>query len=304
MIAPPFLPVRLMPFIQIRVASAHPEFAEELLNACGASSVSLIDAADDPVLEPAPGATPLWANTLVIGLFDPDTDAPAVLANLRGELPDGAQAAIDVEHIEDRDWVRVWLASCEPIKFGERLWVCPREKRVHEPGCVTLLLDPGLAFGTGTHPSTALCLDWIARNPLAGAQVLDYGCGSGILGIAALLLGADRCMAVDIDPQAIRATRENAADNGVAARMQALEHDAPWLPMAADVVLANILARPLIELAPLLLASLKPGGQIVLAGLLERQAIEVRAAYAAQCDFQPDQSRDGWTRITGRRRAA
>ena len=289
-----------MAFLQIRVPSAHPEFAEELLLACGASSVSLVDAADDPVLEPAPGATPLWTNTVTIGLFESGADAEHVYAMLREHLPDGADIELTSELGEDQDWVRVWLKDCQPVKFGERLWVCPHEKRIDEAGCATLLLDPGLAFGTGTHPSTALCLDWIARNDVQNLEVLDFGCGSGILGIAALLLGASRCTAVDIDAQAILATRDNARQNGVADRMHALEHDAPFTPFPADLVLANILARPLIELSSLLTASLKPGGRIVLAGLLDRQAEEVRAAYAANFDFEPDVSREGWTRIAAR----
>ncbi len=291
-----------MAFLQIRVLSAHPEFAEELMLASDAISVSLVDAGDDPVLEPAPGATPLWSHTVVIGLFDVNADATRIAANLREYLPDGASLDLSSERLEDQDWVRVWLKDVAPMKFGERLWVCPHEKRVDEAGCATLLLDPGLAFGTGTHPSTALCLDWIARNDVAGLEILDFGCGSGILGIAALKLGARRCTAVDIDPQAILATRDNARQNGVQDGMRALEHDALFTPFAADVVLANILARPLIELAPLLGGSLKRGGRIVLAGLLDRQAEDVRAAYAAAFDFEPDVSREGWTRIAAKKR--
>lgn len=291
-----------MTFLQIRVPSAYPEFAEELLLASGASAVSLVDAGDDPVLEPAPGATPLWSRTVTVGLFEGDADSSAILRCLRTELPDGDGIDCVVELVEDQDWVRVWLKDCPPLKFGDRLWVCPREKQVNETGCVTLVLDPGLAFGTGTHPSTALCLDWLARNPVEGAAVLDFGCGSGILGIASLLLGAQSCVAVDIDPQAIQATRENAKDNDVADRMKALPHDAAFEPFAADIVLANILARPLIDLAPLLASSVRVGGRIVLAGLLDRQAAEVRAAYAEWFEFEPDLSREGWTRIAGTRR--
>ncbi|MGQ0530024.1 MAG: 50S ribosomal protein L11 methyltransferase [Panacagrimonas sp.] len=293
-----------MAFLQIRVLSTHPEFAEELLLACGASSVSMVDAGDDPVLEPAPGATPLWSRTVVIGLFDSAADGEHVRAMLREHLPDGDALELSTELVEDQDWVRVWLKDCEPMKFGERLWVCPHEKRIDEPGCETLLLDPGLAFGTGTHPSTALCLDWVARNQVEGLDVLDFGCGSGILGIAALKLGAARCTAVDIDAQAILATRDNAHQNEVEARMHALEHDAPFEARAFDLILANILARPLIELAPLLTRCLKPGGRLVLAGLLDRQADEVRAAYAADFEFEADGKREGWTRISGQRRAA
>lgn len=292
-----------MAFVQIRVLSAHPEFAEELLLACGAHSVSLVDADDDPVLEPAPGETPLWSRTVAIGLYEDGTDAAYVEASLREHLPDGARVPIQVERVEDQDWVRVWLKDCPPLKFGERLWVCPHEKRVDEPGCETLLLDPGLAFGTGTHPTTALCLDWIARNTVRDFEVLDFGCGSGILGIAALKLGARACTAVDIDPQAILATRDNAAQNGVEARMHAIEPTQPFTPRAFDLVLANILARPLIELAPMLLQCARPGARIVLAGLLDRQAQEVREAYAAHCDFESDESREGWTRLVCVRRA-
>lgn len=292
-----------MTFLQIRVLSAHPEFAEELLLACGASAVSFVDAGDDPVLEPAPGATPLWSRTVAVGLFEGSTRADRVIASLRAELPDGAQIECTTELVEDQDWVRVWLKDCPPLKFGERLWVCPRERAVREPGCVTLLLDPGLAFGTGTHPSTALCLDWIARNSVDDARVLDFGCGSGILGIASLLLGARSCLGVDIDPQAIQATGDNARENGVAASMQVLPHDAEFEPFPADVVLANILARPLIELAPLLARSVRAGGHLILAGLLDRQAEEVRAAYAPWFDFAPDLSREGWTRVAAVRRA-
>ncbi|WP_420465207.1 50S ribosomal protein L11 methyltransferase [Panacagrimonas sp.] len=292
-----------MAFLQLRVLSAHPEFAEELLMACGALSVSLIDADDDPVLEPAPGETPLWSRTVALGLFDIEADIEHVRNMLREHLPEGDALQLSTERVEDQDWVRVWLKDCPPLKFGERLWVCPHEKQVNEPGCVTVLLDPGLAFGTGTHPSTALCLDWIARNELRGFQVLDFGCGSGILGIATLKLGAAHCTAVDIDPQAIQATRDNAQQNAVQDRLTALGHDRVFEPFAADLVLGNILARPLIELAPLLLASLKPGGKIVLAGLLDRQADDVRAAYAAHIDFEDDQRREGWTRLAGCKRA-
>lgn len=291
-----------MPFLQIRVLSAHPEFAEEILLACGASSVSLVDAGDDPVLEPAPGATPLWSRTVAVGLFDADADGAYIDTSLREHLPDGGALEISSERVEDQDWVRVWLKDCPPMKFGERLWVCPHEKRVDEAGCATVLLDPGLAFGTGTHPSTAMCLDWIARNEMQNRAVLDFGCGSGILGIAALKLGAAHCTSVDIDPQAILATRDNAAQNGVVERLVALEHDAVFEPFQADVVLANILARPLIELAPLLTSCVKPGGRLVLAGLLDRQAQEVRAAYTQSFDFEPDLSREGWTRIAATRR--
>ena len=292
-----------MPFQQIRVLSSHPEFAEELMLANGADAVSLVDAGDDPVLEPAPGATPLWSRTVTIGLFAHSIEAPRVIANLREYLPDGADAHITTDPVEDRDWIRGYLEHCPPVKFGERLWVCPHQRYVEETGCVTVVLDPGLAFGTGTHPSTALCLEWLAQQrDLSGREVIDFGCGSGILGIAALKLGARRCTSVDIDPQAILATRDNAEQNDVDERLHALEHDARFDPVEVDIVLANILARPLVELAPTLGASVRRGGALVLAGLLDRQADDVRHAYADTFDFEPDVSREGWTRLVARRR--
>ena len=291
-----------MAWLQLRVHSRYPEFVDEILQAAGASAVSFIDAEDDPVLEPAPGETPLWNNTVTLGLFPEQQDLAPVLEALREQLPDGSDARIDDELVEDQDWVRVWLKDCPPLKFGTRLWVCPHEKRVDEPGTVTLLLDPGLAFGTGTHPSTALCLDWLATHAIDGWNVLDYGCGSGILAIAALKLGAASAVGYDIDPQAIQATQDNAAANGVADRLTTVAPELAVTPFPADLVLANILARPLIDLAPLLAQTIKPGGAIVLAGLLDRQADEVRAAYLPWFDFDADHSRDGWTRLSGRRR--
>ena len=291
-----------MSFTNLRIKTNQAEFAEELLMACGALSVSLSDAADVPVLEPAPGETPLWPRTVVSGLFDPEADTDAAADQLRAQLTD-PDLEIEQETVEDRDWVRIWLAHCEPIRFGERLWVCPQAKRVDEPGCRTLILDPGLAFGTGSHPSTALCLEWLAQHPVDGFQVLDYGCGSGILAIASLLLGAERATAFDIDPQAVIATRDNALRNGVGNQLEVLPHDQDPPVVTHDLVLANILAGPLISLAPALCERLRPGGHLVLAGLLQRQAEEVRQAYARWIAFDTPLEREGWTCLNGRRRA-
>lgn len=289
-----------MSWIQLSVLSRHPEFAEEVLLAQGALSVSLFDAADNPVLEPAPGETPLWPRTRTVGLFAEGTDLAPVIAALREILPDGPQAVATTTTLADEEWTRVWLRDWQPLKFGSRLWVCPREKSVEEPGCVTVLLDPGLAFGTGTHPTTALCLEWLSGADLTGKSVLDYGCGSGLLGIAALKLGAASVVGVDIDPQALTATRENAAQNDVSDRIT-VQTPEIRLDGAFDVVLANILAQPLIQLAPTLSSVLKPGGSLVLAGLLDRHADEVRDAYRDAIAFDPPTVRDGWTRLSGRR---
>jgi ribosomal protein L11 methyltransferase len=297
-----------MAWLQVRVASEYPEFVEEILLALGAQAISMVDAEDDPVLEPGPGETPLWTHTVTIGLFHEHAELTPITEALRTQLPDGETVEIQQELVEDQDWVRIWLKDCPPLKFGTRLWVCPREKAVYEDGAVTLLLDPGLAFGTGTHPSTALCLDWLAHHEIGGKRVLDFGCGSGILAIAALKLGAGSALCTDIDPQAITATNDNARDNGVAAALSTVPAETAFTPSLqpapAELILANILAQPLIQLAPLLAASCAEGAQIVLAGLLDRQAEEVRAAYLPWFSFDADLSREGWTRLAARRSAA
>ena len=293
-----------MSFLQFRIHnSRHPEFVDEALMVAGALSVSFIDAADDPVLEPGPGETPLWTDTVVLGLFDPAVAVDEVENTLRTLVPDGADLRLETELLEDQDWVRAWLAHWEPLRFGRRLWVTPEEKRAQipaQPDAVIMTLDPGLAFGTGTHPTTALCLAWLDAQDLAGKTVIDYGCGSGILAIAALLLDAERVVCVDIDPQALTATRQNAETNGVADRIATCLPEA-FAAAPADFVLANILAGPLKTLAPTLAGQLKPGGRLVLAGLLDRQAEELHACYAPYLRFEPDLSLEGWTRIAGQR---
>ncbi len=290
-------------WLEVAVASRYPDFAEEILSACGAASVTMTDAADVPVLEPLPGETPLWPATITRGLFlsDAGLDLEAVRAALAEQLPDGASAAVEILTVEDRDWVRAWLDHAQPLQFGERLWICPSGHEVTARDAVIVHLDPGLAFGTGTHPSTAMCLEWLALNDVEGKTVLDYGCGSGVLAIAALKLGARHATAIDIDPQALIATRENARINAVDERL-ICAGIAQAVDEPVDIVLANILARPLVELAPKLANSLHHGGHIVLAGLLERQADEVRAAYAPWFDFEADGEREGWNRINGIKR--
>ena len=290
-----------MAWLQLRIHSAHPEFAEEILLGNGAVGVSFMDAEDVPVLEPAPGETPLWENTVTLGLFHDTADLAPAQAALRDLLPDGADASIAQELIEDQDWVRAWLDHWHPLKFGEHLWVTPHEKvgEINDPNAIILKLDPGLAFGTGTHPTTALCLEWLSSQDLKDKIVLDYGCGSGILAIAALKLGAKKAICVDIDPQALTATLSNAQANGVESRIIVMMSE-KFVPFPADFVIANILARPLITLSPLLASSIRQGGKIVLAGLLERQQEEVRQAYAPWFSFEPDQIKEGWTRIAGR----
>ncbi len=289
-----------MAWLQLRISSAHPEFVEEILLGNGAVGVSFIDGEDRPVLEPLPGETPLWENTVTLGLFYDNADLTPAQDALRELLPDGDSVTIATELIEDQDWVRAWLDHWHPLKFGEHLWVAPTEKigEINDPEAIILKLDPGLAFGTGTHPTTALCLEWLSNQDLKGKTVLDYGCGSGILAIAALKLGAAHAICVDIDPQALTATENNAKENGVLDKIRVML-PADFVPFPANFVIANILARPLISLAPLLASSVKAGGKIVLAGLLERQQEEVREAYATWFTSEPDQIKEGWTRLAG-----
>jgi ribosomal protein L11 methyltransferase len=291
-------------WLQLRVHTAHPEFAEELLLANGASAVTMVDAGDNPVLEPAPGATPLWQDTVTVGLFNDGTDLAPIVAALQEHLPEGAQLVTASELVEDREWIRVWLKDCPPMQFGDRLWVVPIERanEVADASAIVVKLDPGLAFGTGTHPSTALCLEWLASQSFEGAKVVDYGCGSGILAIAALKLGAERAVGSDIDPQALTATKQNAEVNGVAGRISGVTAE-DFVPFPADVVVANILANPLIALAPILSSSLRRGGLIALAGLLESQAPEVRAAYDKWIAFDTPRLKDGWALLHGTCRA-
>lgn len=293
-----------MSWLQLRLAITPEQAAsyEDVLLALGAVSVTYMDAEDQPIFEPDLGTTPLWKHTHLLALFE----ANAQESELMGPLH--ALFNPFPEHqwmrLEDQDWSRSWMDNFKPLCFGRRLWIVPSWHEAPDPQAVNLLLDPGLAFGTGTHPTTALCLAWLDGQSLQGKSVLDFGCGSGILAIAALLLGAQQAVGTDIDPQALEASRENARRNGITDAQFPLylpEH----LPKAApaDVVVANILAGPLVQLAPVLSAQVKPGGHLVLSGILNEQASEVRAAYADAFELAPTTEQEGWVRIDGIRRA-
>jgi ribosomal protein L11 methyltransferase len=291
-----------MPFHQFVIELPGRELAraEEACRLLGAIALTLADAGDQPLLEPAPGATPLWQDVRLRALFPHCAQPECVavtLAVVLGLAPD----AVAVEHVEDRAWEREWLKDFRPMRFGGRLWVCPAGQRPAGPAAALLELDPGLAFGTGTHPTTALCLEWLDGAIRGGKRVLDYGCGSGILALAALRLGADRATAFDIDPQALRATRENAVKNRLEDRIE-VAGSASDIGGDFDIVLANILSGPLIELAPGLAARSVAGGALALAGLLAHQAGEVARAYQPWFDIGPVAEREGWTLLAGRRR--
>jgi ribosomal protein L11 methyltransferase len=286
--------------LSFALGELNPDSAESACFEIGASAVTFADAADDPVLEPLPGEVRLWRDTTLTALFAHPADAPE-LARRLGQALNITPERIGARHVADRAWEREWLRDFHAMRFGERLWVCPHHEEVSAAHAVVLRLDPGLAFGTGTHASTALCLTWLDAHLTPGARVIDFGCGSGILAVAAALLGAAEVHAFDIDPQALSATAENAAANGVACRVQV--HALPGtLPQATDVLLANILAGTLCGLAPQFAQGVTPGGAVVLAGILEPQVPEVTAAYTPWFDVSRFGARDGWAALSGRRR--
>ncbi len=256
------------------------------------------------MLEPEPGKAPLWQDTRVSGLFSHDVDIAALCEDLLASLDIDELPAHEVADLEDRVWEREWLADFGPMRFGKRLWICPGDTTVDSEDAVIVHLDPGLAFGTGTHATTGMCLEWLDGAPLPGASVLDYGCGSGVLAIAALKLGCDSALATDIDPQAIRATLENAANNGVADRLVATQ-DAQGVSEQFDIVVANILAGPLIDLADRIAGHVKTGCLLALSGILSEQVDAVHTAYSPWIAFDEpairEQGGQKWARLTGRR---
>lgn len=290
-----------MPWIQLRL-QANEETAEKYsdwLSACGAQAVTFIDAKDTPIYEPLPGDEVVyWSNTIVMGLYDASHDMDKVISYLKGIHPEQEQMRYKLEQLEDKDWEREWMDNFHPMKFGERLWICPSWRDVPEPDAVNVMLDPGLAFGTGTHPTTALCLTWLDGLDLEGKTVVDFGCGSGILSLAALKLGAKEVIGIDIDPQALQASRENAKRNGVEDRLKLyLPKDQP--DYQAEVVVANILAGPLRELAPTIISFAAPNADLALSGVLESQAQELQTIYGQWCNMQPVAVKDEWVRLSG-----
>jgi ribosomal protein L11 methyltransferase len=290
-----------MPWLQLTFYTTKDdaEALADLLSETGAAAVTMQDAADQPLYEPPPGATPLWQLTNVVGLFDESFNSNALIAEIKSQWP-GELPEYRSEQLEDQDWERAWMDDFKPMQFGERLWIVPSWHEAPVRDAVNILLDPGLAFGTGTHPTTRLCLEWLDSHEVSGKYVIDYGCGSGILAIAAALLGAAEVIGVDNDPQALVATLDNARRNGVTIQ--------PYLPKEvpetqADILIANILAGPLIELAPRLAALVKPDGQLALSGILPMQAEAVAEAYREWFDMTPAVEHDGWIRLEGKKRA-
>lgn len=289
--------------VTFEVAGAHADTLSDALMAAGALSVEVTDAdagtADEKAAFDEPGeAARAWKRCIVTVLFAADADVDEVLREGCAAVDAPFPSAHECSALEDQDWVRLTRSQFKPIRITSRLWIIPSWETAPEPNAVNLRLDPGVAFGTGSHPTTRLCLLWLASHLPAGAQVLDYGCGSGILAIAALRLGAARAVGVDIDPQALVAARENAVQNEV---------DAEFCPPGSEpaigyrVVLANILANPLIALAPLLAARTRPGGTVVLSGVLEDQAAEVSEVYGAWFEMATPLVEEGWALLVGHR---
>ncbi len=289
--------------LSIETDASKAPLLELLFEALGALSVTLGDAGDQPLLEPKPGEEKLWKNTRVTALFEGTHDTDRLRTKINRALNEEITRNLQVERLEDRAWERVWLDQFRPMKFGRRLWVCPDGQMPNAPEAVVVELDPGLAFGTGTHPTTALCLAWLDGQNLKGKTIIDYGCGSGILAIAALHLGAAAAIAIDYDPQALQATKDNAQKNGVADRLSIhLPEDTP--ETQADLLIANILAGPLVELAPQLGTLMKPNTPFALSGILEEQAAMVSQAYASFATMDSSQQKEEWMLLRGRKTIA
>jgi len=297
-----------MPWLQLLVDSNRDQInlIEDTLLKVGAVSVTLQEhipqgQQEQPILEPALGETPLWDHSRITGLFKADSDTNHILNILSKEI--NPMPATRWEQLEDKDWEREWMDNYHPIQCAKTLWICPSWQTPPDPNATNLLLDPGLAFGTGTHPTTFLCMQWLAEQSIEGLDAIDYGCGSGILGITSLLLGANQVTGVDIDPQALLATHENVKRNSLST-----EQFPVYLPQqkelkeaSADIVLANILAGPLLELSNTLLDPLKINGKICLSGVLAIQAEQVKQAYSHKINFEPNAEREGWVRLSGSR---
>ncbi|EKF9372416.1 50S ribosomal protein L11 methyltransferase [Vibrio cholerae] len=293
-----------MPWIQIKLNATNDNaeaIGDMLMEETGAVSVTFLDAKDTPVFEPLPGETRLWGDTDVVALYEADMDTSLILQQIKASNMLAEGFAHKVEQVEDKDWEREWMDNFHPMQFGRRLWICPSWREVPDPQAVNVMLDPGLAFGTGTHPTTALCLEWLDNLDLTGKTVIDFGCGSGILAIAAIKLGAAKVIGIDIDPQALLASKDNAARNGVEDQIDVyLPKDQPE-GLMADVVVANILAGPLRELSPIIKGLLKPGGQLAMSGILDTQAESVAEFYRDDLELDPIADKSEWCRISGRK---
>ncbi|MDG4811953.1 50S ribosomal protein L11 methyltransferase [Hydrogenovibrio sp. 3SP14C1] len=287
-----------MAWIQINttVSEALAEPLSDAFMEVNAASVTFADAKDQPIFEPEIGTTPIWSQTKVIGLFDAEADIPATIEQLNTLIPQVPSSAYTIEPLEDKDWVRAWMDQFQPMQFGSRLWIVPSWCDIPEPNAVNLMLDPGMAFGTGTHPTTSLCLTWLDQNPPKNLNVIDYGCGSGVLALAAEKLGANDVKGTDIDPQAIIASQQNAERNNATIAFQLVKN---FQSEPVDLLIANILAGPLKELAPEFIRLMKPHATLVLSGLLSNQAADLITFYQQQgFKFVAQNDLDEWSQLS------
>ncbi len=285
--------------LQLRTSAAHSESLEQVLLEFGAVAISFVDAEDQPLFQLEPGSTVIWDATVLVALFDSDHDLSQCLASLSTNNAIENRTQLAIEILEDQDWERAWMDEFHAMQYGPALWICPSWQTPPDPDAVNIMLDPGLAFGSGTHATTSLCLEWLSGEELGNKTVVDYGSGSGVLAIGAALLGADRVIAVDNDPQAITATLDNSQRNNIGSQTLSahLPQDTP--DIQSDILIANILAGPLLTLAPTLKRLLKPSGSIVLSGILEEQIGMILEVYEPLFTMQAPQIKEGLVRLTG-----
>ena len=289
--------------LKIQLHSEDTSYFEQILFDSDAISISYLDAEDQPVFQEEPGSTPLWDNTFLLCLFNTKTDLGSLLNKLRCNTKVLNNKSLNIELIEDQDWERSWMKDFEPIQFGEKLWICPSWLSPPEPNAVNIKLDPGLAFGTGNHATTSLCLRWLDQADVRGSEVIDYGCGSGVLSIASALLGAVKVHSVDNDPQAISATIDNSRRNKVPGDVLTTYLPEAVPPVHADILIANILERPLIDLSEKFAELVKKGGYITLSGLLEEQIPSLLSCYNRWFDMEAPQVEQGWVLLCGTRKS-
>lgn len=288
--------------LSIQCTATELEQTETVLLELGALSINIGDAKDEAIYEPQPGHTPVWQHSIVTGMFDSSLHPEQLYQSLSERLPEHLLASLRQSQLEDQDWVQIYRDHYFPIQCADRLWIVPSWHQAPDPEATNIILDPGLAFGTGGHPTTALCLVWLAENNIQNQSIIDYGCGSGILAIAACKLGAEKVLGVDIDPQALDASRENARRNQIGAEQFQLSLPEPMDRSKVDLLIANILSGPLVELAESLGKLVKPGGKILLSGILQQQQNEIQLTYQPYFNIDPVLSKEGWIRVTGTRR--
>lgn len=292
--------------LKIQIIPEHVDFIEPQLLAAGAVSITYLDAEDQPVFQEELDSTPLWDSLVLCALFEEDTELGELLSWLGGNASIVNRASLEVEKIEDQAWERSWMDNFSAMQFGEKLWICPSWQEPPDPIATNIMLDPGLAFGSGSHATTALCLQWLATQDLQGKDIVDYGCGSGILAIAAALLGAQSVQGVDNDPQAVLATNDNCERNGLlqgrVGTFLPEEYDSISTPESVDILLANILAAPLLSLASKFASLVKPHGSIVLSGLLAEQADAITEVYSEWFEMSAAVQREDWIRLSGIKR--